>query len=253
MSKYRFKPAEKWAVWKTHGENCKWCNIPVYYPHCQIDHVLPESLPNKDLKVYNRLKKLYNLHTNFNVNSFYNWIPIHSGCNQSKSDDVFDGAPFVGQLLSRIEKKYAEAEHWYNSMKKNRKQAKIMATIAQAVEDEIIKESDLMKIFKNVKNPDKAVEQMTINAFKYGLPSFPEGRVQTFEINNVEDCTSVLTDYTTSLAKSFNEEEKENQFRIILPGDFPNQLTDSVIPQLQWLGKIVDAEDDDKDNNINII
>ncbi|WP_242206637.1 hypothetical protein [Aestuariivivens insulae] len=247
MSKYRFKSSEKWAVWKTHGENCNWCNIPIYYPHCQIDHVLPESLPHKDIKTYNRLKKLYKLHSDFEINSFYNWIPIHSSCNQSKSDNVFDGAPFVGQLLKRIEKKFDETIKWHNSMKQNLKLSKAIATIVQAVEDRILKESDLNEIFKSVKDPAQAYSQIIISAFQYGLRRFDNDQIRKIKIKNIDDCASILKGYDlTQQMVKLNPYEK-GKLNISLPGDFPDFEIKKDAQKIEWLNKIVNITDSDAD------
>lgn len=174
MSKYRFTLPERWAVWKTHGPLCRWCNEPVSYKPSQVDHVLPENIEPTELE---RLKKLFGLHEDFQINSFYNWIPIHSGCNQSKSDDVFDGAPFVGQLLKRIEAKYSEAVKQYEQMKNEPKAAKLIASLQRAIEAGTITEETINEILIEADTSDNPAVGITESAKEHDLLNVPFGWV----------------------------------------------------------------------------
>lgn len=173
MSKYKFSPAERWAIWKTHGPNCRWSNTPVAYSNCQIDHILPESL-DSDPKKLEELVKLYKLHKDFKLNSFYNWIPIQPGVNQSKSKDVFDGAPFVGQLLHRVAAKFEEASKLHQEMLKSTKVGKLMAMLEVAVKNGDIKQKDVDKIFEAVKPERPPFEELTLQLINSGIFITPQ-------------------------------------------------------------------------------
>jgi hypothetical protein len=171
MSTYRFNKSEKWAVWKTHGPNCRWCNEPVLYKACQIDHILPENIEESE---YKRLTELYGVHEDFDINSFYNWIPIHSGCNQSKSDDVFDGAPFVGQLIQRIGKKHEETLNRCNKMANEPDAAKIISSLERGIEEGIITEEDVNQIFLDANEPDNPVLSLTASTIEHQYFILPQ-------------------------------------------------------------------------------
>ena len=47
LSKYRFKPSERYAVFTVHGEICYLCRKPVDMATFQVDHIIPESLESK--------------------------------------------------------------------------------------------------------------------------------------------------------------------------------------------------------------
>ena len=84
MSKYKFNKDERYAVWKVLGPNCQWCKEPVAFKDCHIDHIIPESILTDSEKLEDVLSK-YGLTSEFDINSFENWIPTHPSCNQSKS------------------------------------------------------------------------------------------------------------------------------------------------------------------------
>lgn len=107
MSKYRFSDSEKYAIYEVLGPKCVWCNTPVVYKDCEIDHVIPESTTASELQ---KIKLHYKLPDEFELNSFYNWAPIHSRCNRSKSSKTFELAPFIGDLLHKINKSVSKIE-----------------------------------------------------------------------------------------------------------------------------------------------
>lgn len=110
MAKHAFTTAEKYAVHTVLGPNCSWCNVPVSYDESEIDHVIPESL---DKEKVDELVAHYKLSAKFQVNSFYNWVPIHSKCNKRKSANIFKRAPFIGGILHKIETHVVEIEEMH--------------------------------------------------------------------------------------------------------------------------------------------
>jgi len=51
----------------------------------EIDHIIPESLPAEELTAL--LKRLNK--ENLDINSYFNWFPVHGTCNRSKSDTLY--------------------------------------------------------------------------------------------------------------------------------------------------------------------
>lgn len=107
MGKYRFSDSEKYAIYEVLGPKCIWCKTPVSYKDCEIDHVIPESTITSDL---NKIKLHYKLHVEFAINTFYNWAPIHTRCNRGKLAKTFDLAPFIGDILHKIQKLVSKIE-----------------------------------------------------------------------------------------------------------------------------------------------
>lgn len=97
MSTYKFKYAERYAVWTVHRERCWLCRTPVGLADVQIDHVIPESLEGSP-ELPGILREM-GLPSDFAINSYENWMPAHAACNLRKSDTRFDPTPLIqGEL-----------------------------------------------------------------------------------------------------------------------------------------------------------
>jgi hypothetical protein len=97
VSKYRFSPHERLAVYTVHGYRCYQCGTPVYLLPGIVDHVIPESLEGTE-DLANVLHEL-GRPPDFSVNSYENWMPCCSPCNGRKSDKVWESSPRVQLLL----------------------------------------------------------------------------------------------------------------------------------------------------------
>lgn len=88
---YRFSTVQRLALWKAFGERCAYSSEPLFYKDLNIDHILPESLLRspEDLE---KLKRSYGLGSEFEINSYYNWLPVHGKFNRQKGSRVFDEA-----------------------------------------------------------------------------------------------------------------------------------------------------------------
>ncbi len=114
MSKRRFTPHERYAVYTVHGEKCYLCSKPLDLASFQVDHVLPESLEGDETRLSGALN-LLGLPPSFDLNSYENWMPACGPCNLKKLDTIFapsllvqlglqhaaEGAPKVRDMASR--------------------------------------------------------------------------------------------------------------------------------------------------------
>lgn len=80
MAKKIFTPAERYAVYTTHGEKCYLCTRPVDLASMQVDHIIPESLLDEPDRLAEVLDK-FRLPREFDLNSYANWMPSCSQCN----------------------------------------------------------------------------------------------------------------------------------------------------------------------------
>jgi hypothetical protein len=104
MARYAFKPEERWAVFSTHGSKCWLCYQPVNFHQMEVDHILPESLL-KDQSALDAALTDFGLPSNFELNSFENWLPAHRHCNALKREDVFRPTPIIQLWIDRARKK----------------------------------------------------------------------------------------------------------------------------------------------------
>lgn len=109
MSTYKFSPAERAAIYSTHGEKCYLCNEPLNLKTMEVDHVIPESLIEKPKELQATLSA-FGLPSNFDLNSFANWLPACRPCNGTKNDLVFEPTPIIQVHLQQAIAKAADAQ-----------------------------------------------------------------------------------------------------------------------------------------------
>jgi 5-methylcytosine-specific restriction endonuclease McrA len=67
MSSYKFIPAQRAAIYSTHGEKCYLCGKPISLKTMEVDHIIPESLLGKP-KALNSVLNALGLPSNFAIN-----------------------------------------------------------------------------------------------------------------------------------------------------------------------------------------
>lgn len=146
MAKYKFSQAERFAVWKTHGERCFWCAEPLSLQETTVDHVLPESLLGKPQEL-ERIKTLFGLDETFSINGFSNWIPTHQHCNNQKRDTVFKAGEVMLAILERVGRKAKAAQEAKDRIESNKRVGEALARVQVLYDEAKISKEDLMAIF----------------------------------------------------------------------------------------------------------
>jgi hypothetical protein len=115
--KHAFTPAERWAVFTTHGTaqgtKCWLCSEPLYFRAMEVDHVLPERLLDDQAALAETLTT-FGLPPNFDLNSFEDWLPAHRHCNLQKLNHVFRPTPLIQRWLDRARAKAGDARQLCN-------------------------------------------------------------------------------------------------------------------------------------------
>ncbi len=103
MAKYQFSDIEGMAIWLAHKKRCAHCDDPIMrFKDLQIDHALPESLLNNPNEL-EKIKVEYGLGSEFEINSYYNWVPSCIKCNRRKSNRRLS-KQFIFYLLEVVSK-----------------------------------------------------------------------------------------------------------------------------------------------------
>lgn len=74
----------------------------------QVDHVIPEHLAKKPEELQSVIAS-YGLPEDFDLNSFENWLPACSNCNNEKSGAVFEALPIFAVQLKKAAEKAGKA------------------------------------------------------------------------------------------------------------------------------------------------
>ncbi len=109
MAKYTFSSAERFAIYVTHGERCYMCSQPVDLKSMQVDHIIPEDLLSKEEELAEVIHS-FALASDFDLNSFSNWMPSCAPCNRKKLATVFNPSPIVQVVLQQASAKSDQAK-----------------------------------------------------------------------------------------------------------------------------------------------
>jgi len=91
MRKYSFNLIDRKVLYEVYHRKCFYCNELVYFTELHIDHIIPENLLSKPIQ-FDSIKRKYELSNDFDINSYYNWVPCHSNCNKRKGGELFSKA-----------------------------------------------------------------------------------------------------------------------------------------------------------------
>lgn len=139
MSKYNFNSSERFAIFITHGEKCYLCNEPITLKTMEVDHLIPESLLNRPEDLWSVLGKL-GLPTDFDVNSFANWLPACGPCNNTKKDHIFRPSLILQRHLEQAAAKVSDAERLASEVVTQRKIANALNVLERASEKDVLAE-----------------------------------------------------------------------------------------------------------------
>ena len=108
MADYKFSPNERHAVFTVHGEICYVCHCLLNMKTMEVDHIIPESLLKVPYRL-NEILQMYGLPSDFDLNTYANWLPAFRACNGKKRAEVFDPTPIIQILLRNAREKAVQA------------------------------------------------------------------------------------------------------------------------------------------------
>jgi 5-methylcytosine-specific restriction endonuclease McrA len=149
MKKHKFTNAERFAVWLCHGQKCYWCSEPMRYRESTVDHVLPEHLLEKPEQLKKELFKY--LPSDFNLNSFGNWLPCHDKCNKSKGGKVMEAVPLTKAILDKLIQKELTVKQAAERVGKDVKKDKMLGDISAALEKGNLQPNDVATLVSELR------------------------------------------------------------------------------------------------------
>lgn len=145
MSKYRFSPAEQYAIYTVHGEKCYLCRQPISLDTMQVDHLIPESLLDDEASLKSTLV-LLGRPASFDINSFANWMPACASCNNRKRDAIFDPSPLIQSLLQRAASLSTRAAQLSSGVVSNQQVSKLMNYLLRMKEQGALSQPAIEKL-----------------------------------------------------------------------------------------------------------
>lgn len=145
MSKRTFSQKERAAVFKAHNGICHFCGYPCDLDEMQVDHVIPERLLDHPEEPQDLLD-YYGLPSNFRINSFENFAPIHVKCNNIKADKIYLRSQSTQNMLEKARALAPEAERIASSITSKLNITRSISYLKQAVEDGSITPGEIKQI-----------------------------------------------------------------------------------------------------------
>jgi 5-methylcytosine-specific restriction endonuclease McrA len=144
MSKTTFDNITRTAIWRAYKNICFYCSQTLDWGDLHIDHIIPESLLQKN-EEFEKIKQDLELDDNFNLNELYNLVPSHSKCNHRKSDDIFSKTTTLF-YLSITNKSESKIKIEIEKLKRNKNKGLILSKLQSALSENTIDTKDLKKI-----------------------------------------------------------------------------------------------------------
>ena len=152
MGKHKFSMIQRLALWKAYGERCAYSGEPLSFANLHIDHILPEILLD-DRDGLERIRAEYGLSQAFDINSYDNWLPVHSRYNIQKGALVFDQPKthfFLGIAEQHRSKVVALEEQIRGRMAKER----VLLPVGAAIEAGLISAEDAIAYLNTLSEQD---------------------------------------------------------------------------------------------------
>ncbi len=145
MTKYNFSSSERYAVYTVHGEKCYLCRKPIDLDSMQVDHLIPESLLLDPVALAGALA-LLGRPTDFDLNSFANWMPACVPCNMQKSDAVFDPSLLIQNSLQQAARLANRAAKLASDVVSNQQVSRLLNLLMRMQEQNSLPPSAIEKL-----------------------------------------------------------------------------------------------------------
>lgn len=221
MAKYAFTSIQRMAIWKAHKSKCAYCGELIRFNDLEIDHILPESLLGNSDEL-ERIKLEYGLGSEFEINSYYNWIPSCKKCNRTKSDRVYSKSAIFHFLEMVAKPKYEEIRNIKQNLEKTmKKEGFLTRTEATQVIEEYIKDLVVNNLIISpaTKRRDRWMDEYLSQAYQLITEKVGFSVVENLH-NNELFITGVLQ--ATSIALRNHQKEKLEALK--------NAIVNSVLP-----------------------
>lgn len=152
MGKHQFTYAQRFAVWKHHGQQCYWCEEPLRLQDTTVDHVVPEHLEGKPEELAKVTARL-GLPDSFTINGYCNWLPAHDKCNKNKGGRNLRPAPMVVAILEKLERDADKVAKIETGIKNNSRKDKALASVMVAMEEGVISKAEILAALSDPELP----------------------------------------------------------------------------------------------------
>lgn len=146
MNKYKFTSLQREVIFKGYNKKCFYCeNIFSLMGDMQIDHFIERNLLEKEEELEN-LKKILDVHPDFEIDSNYNFVPSHMGCHMRKHKNELSmrrRSLLLEEIASKVPKLIALEE----KLKKDNTKTRILNELKRKLELGVISSEEIEAIY----------------------------------------------------------------------------------------------------------
>ena len=153
MGKHKFSTAQRVALWQAYNKRCAISGEPLSFEQLHIDHILPEKLLNNSEEL-EHLKANYGLKENFDINGYYNWLPVRSRINLQKGGLIYSesNARYYLEIAQRHYGKVLKYEQRFN---KYIAKEELLLPLKAAIEIGIFSSQEAIKYLEGLSNDEQ--------------------------------------------------------------------------------------------------
>ncbi|MBA7638992.1 hypothetical protein ES703_46648 [subsurface metagenome] len=145
------------SIWRAYNRKCHYCeDLISRLDNMEVDHIIPKKYKNRP-EEFEKIKKEYELQSDFDIDAYYNRAPAHKGCNVKKSDHLYQKRAtlyYIEEAIIKIPK----IEEYEKELEEN-------VSISEEMLEGEINYEKLRKVFEmmGVSNEEKPIIIEVIN------------------------------------------------------------------------------------------
>lgn len=143
---------ERFGVYWAWGK-CFWCEEPISFADCQIDHVIPFSVTTPIAE----LREHYGLPASFEIDGFQNWAPSCVPCNRRKRAKLLFASPGFLVRLEEIRDRAPKAKGFAEKCQHNHEIAPSLANLQNAFQAGRITQQEILSAIGLLPPPGESV------------------------------------------------------------------------------------------------
>ena len=138
--------AERFGIWKAWKGLCAWCREPVLFKNCDKEHLIPRDAENNLADLIKR----FGLPSDFEIESFENWVPSCSSCNKQKGTRLVDPAPLISVVFVTARHHAPLAREISKTIDSEPKKARTLARLGATVETQQLTKEEILEFLSGL-------------------------------------------------------------------------------------------------------
>jgi len=168
VSKQKFKPQHRRALWAAHSYRCFYCRCPLSWDGLRIDHVVPEHLSAEPGRLL-QLKRQLCLDSGWRLTDDHNLVPSCDPCNHRKLSSLLAPNQLI-LLLTKVGEKLSEVSRLRGQYERDERADRLSCQLEIALATGLLTETDVGLALAKAAAGDDLIQLTTSLEFVDGAP-----------------------------------------------------------------------------------